>query len=105
MLKIFDLCITPILLYASEVWGPLHVKNWDTLPIEMIHTQFLKRLLGVNRSTTNLMTRSEIGRHSLLHYVTKRNINFLKYIEEKGQIKQLTMNYLKIKTEIRFTIY
>lgn len=107
MTKIFDTCITPILLYGSEVWGPLHDKNWDTSPIEMIHTQFLKRLLGVNRSTTSLMARSEMGRHSLLHYVTKRNINFLKYIDEKGQdtLVNQAANYELTQSENRDSLF
>ena len=70
MLKLFDSCIAPILLYGSEVWAPfmnLHWKQWDTAQIEKI--QFLKRLLVVNRLTTNVWIR--------------RNINYIKYIESK----------------------
>ena len=67
ILKLFDCCIAPILLYGSEVWAPFmnfDWKQWDTTQIEKIHTQFLKRLLGVNRSPTNVLIRSEFGRHS-----------------------------------------
>ena len=81
MLKLFDICIVPILLYGSEVWAPFmnHGNNWDTSPIEQIHTQFLKRILGVNRSTTNVMVRSEMGRHSLLKHVeTKSSLSLVK---------------------------
>ena len=86
MLKLFDTCITPILLYGSEVWGPFmnhDWKNWDTTQTEKIHTQFLKRLLGLNRSTTNVLTRGELGRHSLQEQIVTRNINYIKYIEMK----------------------
>ena len=47
------------------------------------HTQFLKRLLGVKRSTTNVLIRSEVGRHSLQEQILARNINYIKYIENK----------------------
>ena len=62
LLKVFDACIQPILLYGSELWGAytnMDWKKWDKSKIERTHTQFLKRLLGVNRSTTNLMARAE----------------------------------------------
>ena len=83
----FDTCIAPILLYGSEVWGPFlnnDWKSWETTQIEKIHTQFLKRILGVNRSTTNALVRCELGRHSLLEKITTRNINYIIYIENKN---------------------
>ena len=73
-------------LYGSEVWAPfmnLVWKQWDTTQIEKIHTKFLKRLLGVNRSTTNVLIQSEVGRHSLQEQILARNINYIKYIENK----------------------
>ena len=87
MIKLFDTCISPILLYGSEVWAPYMNHNcttWDTTQIEKTHTQFLKRLLGVNRSTTNILVRSELGRHSLQEKIVTRNINYIKYVENKG---------------------
>ena len=60
-IKLFDVMISPILLYGSEVWGAYeynsnqeNLHKWDKSPIKAVHTQFLKRLLGVNRSTTNV---------------------------------------------------
>ena len=88
LLKLFDFCISPILTYGSEIWASymdLDCKNWDKTPIERCHTQFLKRLLGVNRSTTNAMARSELGRHSLQERVTKRNIKYIRYISSKDE--------------------
>ena len=71
-IKLFDV-VTPILLYGSEVWGVYEYDNyqenfhkWHKSPIKAVHTQFLKRLLGVNLSTTNIMTRAETGRCQLI---------------------------------------
>ena len=78
LLKLFDSCIAPILTYGSEIWAAYtnhDWKNWDTTEIERVHTQFLKRVLGVNRSTTNFMVRGELGRHSLQERILKRNVN------------------------------
>ena len=86
LLKVFDACIQPILLYGSEVWGAytnMDWKKWDESKIERTHTQFLKRLLGVNRSTTNLMTRAELGRHSLQELVTRRYVRYISYLGGK----------------------
>ena len=43
MLKLFDSCVAPILLYGCEVWG---YENTDI--IEKVHTQFCKFIFGVN---------------------------------------------------------
>ena len=84
LLNLFDTCITPILLYGSEVGAPFMNHDWikwDTTQTEKIQIQFLKRLLVVNRSTTNQLTRSELGRHSLQGPILIRNSNYIKYIE------------------------
>ena len=43
-IELFDKLILPILNYASEVWGEV---------IERMHLQFMKKLLGVKRTTQN----------------------------------------------------
>ena len=85
-LKLFDSTIVPILLYGSEVWSiyeNVDDKEWDSNRIEKIHTQFLKRILGVNRSTTNIMVRGELGRYPLRIQTDSRTINFAKHISEE----------------------
>ena len=85
-LKLFDACISPILLYGSEVWCTFMVndyRKWELSPIENVHTQFLKRMLGVNYSTTNILVRRECGRNPLQENILNRNINYLKYITNK----------------------
>ena len=110
MLKLFDTCIVPIILYGSEVWAPFMNHDWvkwDTTQTEKIHTQFLKRLLGVNRSTTNVITRSEMGRHSLQESIVTRNINYIKYVESKGPLSLVKQaaNYEALNTENRNSFY
>ena len=85
-LKLFDALIKPILLYASEVWEPF-VKNnpddWDKSEIERTYTQFLKQLLGVNRTTTTIMVRGELDKHSLQEEILRRHITYAGYIYNK----------------------
>ena len=77
--------------------------KWGTTQTEHIHIQFLKTLLGVNRSTTNLSTRSELGRHSLQELILIRSINFINYVEAKdlhSLVKQAA-NYEMLHIEER----
>ena len=85
-LKLFDSVIKPILLYASEVWEPylnLGQEKWDYSDIEKTYTQFLKQILGVNRTTTTIMVRGELNRHSLQEEILRRNINYANYIHNR----------------------
>ena len=110
MIKLFDFCIAPILLYGSEIWSAYldyDEINWDTTTIERTHTQFLKRVLGVNRSTTNVMVRSELGRYSLQEKILKRNIMYLKYIAAKDPLSLVrqAMNYEVTQIDNRGTLF
>ena len=82
-------------------------KQWDSTQIEKLHTQFLKRLLGVNRFTTNVLIRSVLGRHSLQEQILSRNINYIKYIESKDHqtlVKQ-SANYEILYIDKRDSLY
>ena len=49
MLKLFDSCVAPILLYGCEVWG---YENTDI--IEKVHTKFCKFIFGVSKFSHNM---------------------------------------------------
>ena len=109
MIKIFDSCIAPTLLYGSEVWAPYITHDytkWESTPIERIHTQYLKRLLGVNRSTTNIPVRGETGRNPLLASTLARNINYIKYLNNKcnSTLVKQALDYETSKKDNRQTI-
>jgi len=59
--KLFDSLVLPILSYASEVWG---VNGGIGDAAELLHRQFLKRMLGVRDSTANFVVLlvAELGR-------------------------------------------
>ena len=82
------------------------IGNGNYQPIEKVHTQFLKRMLGVNYSTTNILIRRECGRNPLQENILNRNINYLKYIINKDDttlVKQ-ALNYERSKEDIRVTM-
>ena len=63
-LKLFRSIIQPIILYGSEVWGPLLNQkrtSWDTNPTEKLHLEFCRDILKVHRNTPNLACRPELG--------------------------------------------
>ena len=71
LLELFDKLITPILHYASEVWG------FHSAPaIERVHLKFCKRILSVKTSTQNDFIYGELGRMPLAKL---RLINILRY--------------------------
>ena len=57
--------------------------EWDKSEIERTYTQFLKQLLGVNRSTTTVMVRGELDKHSLQEEILRRHISYAGYIYNK----------------------
>ena len=47
----------------------------------------MKRILGVNRSTTNALVRAELGRLTLKDKCLLRNLNYIKYLNKKDDSK------------------
>ena len=56
--KLFDALVLPILSYGCEVWG---VDSKCGAAAEALHRDFLRRLLGVRKSTANHMVLAELG--------------------------------------------
>ena len=85
----FDHTIQPILIYGSEIWGPLSYKKLllkqdkfflnmcVKLPQEKLHLKFCKYILGVSSKATTLAVRGETGRYPIL---IKILANMFKYL-------------------------
>ena len=58
-LHLFNSCIKPILLYASDLWGCLKLPKTD--PIETVYLKFRKDLLGFQMRTANAGVLPELG--------------------------------------------
>ena len=97
--KVFNSQIVPILLYGSEVWGPYlnyDFLEWDKIKIEQVQTQYLKRVLGCNIHTSNIMTRGEIGVRPLLVDTIKRTLRYHSKIINRNS--RVTMAALKFES-------
>ena len=83
-LKIFSTQLAPILLYGAEVWGPYtfsNMNNWEKSETEKVHTQFLKRILGCDIHTSNIMTRTELGRRPLICDIIRKSALYIKHVK------------------------
>jgi len=70
-LKLFDSTILPILTYGCEIWGFSDIGS-----IEKVHTDFLKYVLKVKRSTPHAMLYGDLGRFPIDIIIKKRIIGF-----------------------------
>ena len=70
--ELFDTLLKTKLLYGCEIWG---TGNYEAL--ELYHTRFIKRTLGVKSSTNTSMIFAETGRSS--SYTIDVNIQIIKY--------------------------
>ena len=70
-MKLFDSLVSPILLYASEVWS---FENKES--IEKVHLQFCKNILKVRSTTPNYMVYGELGRYPMEVMVKRKIVLF-----------------------------
>ena len=77
--KILDSMISPILTYNSEGWGTFvksDFKSWDNSPIEKGHLPFCKRYLEVHNKASNMASRAELGKYSMIIEINKKILNY-----------------------------
>ena len=92
--NLFDALVGSILNFGSEVWG-MH----DASDIELIHTKFLRRILGVKKSTNLAALYVELGQIPLA--VTQK-INMIKYwmkILQQSDTSIVKLVYLMLKED------
>ena len=75
-MKLFDALISPILFYASEVWGIDCNGQLEKDPAELVQNKFLKWLLGVNKHCNNNACMAETGRFPMRIEAQCRNFKF-----------------------------
>ena len=92
--NLFDALVGSILNFGSEVWG-MH----DASDIELIHTKFLRSILGVKKSTNLAALYGELGRIPL---AVTRKINMIKYwmkILQQSGTSIVKLIYLMLKED------
>ena len=94
--KIFDMMISPILTYNSEICGVYvkhDFKSWDSSQIENTHLQFCKRYLEVSNKASNMACRAELGRLPLNIAINQKIINYFLYLHNKGMTLLLNRSF------------
>ena len=82
MLKLFDSCVEPILLYGCEVWV---YENVDIL--EKVQTKFCKFIFGVSKYSHNMPVYGELGRYPLSIKIKQRMVRYWTRILKGGEYK------------------
>ena len=82
MLKLFDSCVEPILLYGCEVWG---YENVDIL--EKVHTKFCKFIFGISKYSHNMPVYGELGRYPLSIKIKQRMVRYWTRILKSNEYK------------------
>ena len=75
-------------MYGCEVWGYGNVE-----PMEIFFRKFIKRVLGINRSTPNCIVYAEVGKYPIIHQIYSRMISFWVKISEGKTSKLSTIMY------------
>ena len=83
-IDLFEKMISPIFLYGCEVWGYGNVE-----PMEIFYRKFIKRVLGIHKSTPNCVVYGEVGKYPVVHRIYQRMISFWVKISE-GKISKLS---------------
>ena len=88
IIKLFDILISSVLNYSSEVWGFQEGKD-----IEQVHTKFLRKILCVNKSTKLAGLYGELGRvpPSVMRkvYMHTSSFSFVPQRNDKNQLSVL----------------
>ncbi|KAK3097853.1 hypothetical protein FSP39_013826 [Pinctada imbricata] len=97
-LHVFDHTIKPILLYCSEIWGPINqlstrIKRYACITLDEIfskllcnklHLKFCKSILGVHQKSSNFAVLSELGRHPLHYDILKQSFVYFHRLNSLG---------------------
>ena len=87
-IDLFEKMIAPIFLYGCEVWGYGNVE-----PLEIFYRSFIKRMLGLGKSTPNCIVYGEVGKYPVVHRVYARMISFWTKISEGNSTKLSSIVY------------
>ena len=89
-IDLFDKMVLPILFYGSEVWGYTNIE-----PLEIFYRKFLRRVLGVHKTTPNCMVYGETGRYPVARLIYSRMIGFWVKVSE-GKASKLSSVIYKL---------
>jgi hypothetical protein len=87
-IDLFEKMVTPIFLYGSEVWGYGNIE-----PLEIFYRKFIKRVLGIGKSSPNCFVYGEVGKYPIVYSIYARMLNFWINISEAKTTKLSSLMY------------
>ena len=102
IIHLFDMCIKPILIYGSEIWGPnFNTHNLFNLQnkTENVQLQCCKWVLNVARNCTNLGVLGELGRYPMLQTIQLNSMKYWIHLENLPKHRLLYKVYQIAKTK------
>ena len=95
-MKLFDSTIVPILTYGCEVCG-----LGDLAIVEKNHTDFLKFILIVKKSTPHLMLYGELWRYPICIIIKKRIVGFwYNLINKENKLSSILYRFMFNHTHV-----
>ena len=88
--QLWDALVRPTMLYGVELWGARDTGKGE-LAGDLVHRDFLRRLLGVRSGTPNMAVLAEVGRYPLHIFAAKMLCKFwnrMVVMEEGRLVKQ-----------------
>ena len=88
--QLWDALVRPTMLYGVELWGARDTGKGE-LAGDLVHRDFLRRLLGVRSGTPNMAVLAEVGRYPLRIFAAKMLCKFwnrMVVMEEGRLVKQ-----------------
>ena len=69
-------------------------KHYDNFLPEKVHTRFCKVILGVNKYTSNLASKADLGRYPLIIFALLQSVKYWLYLNENPFEKCNRYSYL-----------
>ena len=100
-LSMFDTIVSPVCLYASEVWSTLVLptksfknldsvlKAWETFQPELLNQKVCRMVLGVHRKAARYAVLGELGRFPLLFRALTHTLKYEWYVSNKSPLSSL----------------
>ena len=112
LLKLFDSCVKPVLLYGSELWGP-YILNLDkrltqgsnddlektflNFAPEKVHIRYCKYVLGATKYALNIASMAELGRYPISIFVILQSLKYWLYLYKDPLLNFSKLAYKSIE--------
>jgi hypothetical protein len=97
---LFDTLVKPVMLYGSEIYGPLITSKNIVSGIEVPHNQWCRSILGVPRGIMADGARSELGRNKMS---TEVKLKCIKFFLKVASAKRDSLTYSAFLEQKRLT--